>query len=499
MKKIDKTKTWNKIKSYIPLAVLLVIFCAICVPTLLRPIWFDEAYSSNLVRGDFGQIVKMTALDVHPPLYYWILKVWTIIFGRSIFGMRVLSVVFGVLTLIFAYILFKRWSKNHNTALFLTTLLAACPFFIYYSGEMRMYSLSCFIVMAGTLFLDVALEKKNKKIYWILYLLSIIAALYTHYFAVLAFGGHFIYLILHFKKYGFNKNIIWVYLLAIIAYLPWIPTLLGQVHGVEQGYWPAPIEPITFMRFFSFSFVYYEGIENNPVHFVMTVIVILILLIMACRKLGSIGKKTKEKILLLSLITFIPPLIMAIISLVGQSIYVERYITYSLALLWVIYGIFALTTKDVNPKIFKCLVIFLVICFCFGIRNIYKSISENDSFREISIYINEIDSEHTPIVYYNTDAGAVHMSIYETELHPVYSYDIDTSWGAVVPIVEYNRNYIPDLDKFLEETDNFWYVTVSGYNASIRSHSKIKKLFDKTEDYRAADGFIAIHYVKKQK
>lgn len=498
MKKIKKTNILKSLKSYIPLAVLLVIFCAVCIPTLLRALWFDEAYSSNLVRGDFGQIVKMTALDVHPPLYYWCLKVWTIIFGRSIFGMRLLSVFFGAIALVFAYLLFKRWSKNDKTAIFITSLIAACPFFIYYSGEMRMYSLSCLIVMAGTYFLDVALEKKNKKTYWILYSLSIVAALYTHYFAALAFGAHFIYLIIYFNKHGFNKNIIWVYLLAFIMYLPWIPTLIGQVTDVEQGYWPEQITPLTFLKFFSFSFVYYEGIDSNAIHLIMTVIAVLALIVAACKKLGSAGENTKEKVALISLIIVIPPLSMAIVSLLGQSVYVERYITYSLALVWALYGILALMVKKTNPKMFTCLIAIIFICFCLGINNIYKGISEKDPFKEITTYINENDEEPTPIVYFNTDAGAIHSSIYETELHPIYSYDIDESWGAIIPIIEYNHNYIPDLDKFLEETDTFWYITNRGFKM-LRGNPKIRKMFDEKEEYNSIDGFVAIRYVKKQK
>lgn len=496
MKKIKKTNINKIIKSYLPLAILLVLFCVICVPTMLRSLWFDEAYSSNLVRGSFTQITEMTAIDVHPPLYYWCLKIWTIIFGRSIMGMRALSVVFAVLTLIVAYILFKRWAKNDKTALLLTALLAACPFFIYYSGEMRMYTMSCFIVLFGTLMLDVALEK-NKKIIWFLYSLSIAAALYTHYFTALGFAAHFVYLIFHFKKHGFNKNIIWVYLLAIIAYIPWIPTLLHQVVDVEGGFWPNPVTPLTIIKFFSFSFVYFEGIEYNAIHLIVTIIAIVALLIATIKGLENMGENTREKTLIVALITFLPPAVLMAISMVSQSVYVERYITYSLALVWVLYGILMLSVKNSHNILYYFLVLVITICFCFGIKNVYKLISQPDPFAEITAYINESDKEKSPIVYYDTDAGAIHSSIYETDLHPVYSYDIDERWGAIIPLIEYDRNYIHDFEKFKEETNTFWYIVSNKWSRRL-IHMKIGDDFEAETEYNVEE-FTAIRYVKKQK
>lgn len=496
MKKIKKTNILKILKSYIPLAVLLVIFCLICIPTLNRPMWFDEAYSSYLVKGDMGQITKMTALDVHPPFYYWCLRAWTLIFGRSVIGMRSLSVLFSVLAIICLYILLKRWTKNNKSALFLTSLFAACPFLIYYSGEMRMYSLSCLIIIFGTLILDVALEK-NKKIYWLLYSLTISVALYTHYFVALGFAAHFIYLIFYFKKHGFNKNLIWVYILAVIMYIPWIPILFNQVADVETGYWPYPVTPMTLIRFFSVSFVYFEGIESDPFHLVVTVIMILSLLAMALKNVDKMGESTKNKTFLIALMTFVPPVILMGISIVGQSVYVERYITCAIALVWVLYGVFMLTMKYTQPIRYCFSLLLLVFCICLGIKNVYKLIPEVDPFADITTFINNTDKENTPIVYYDSDAGTMHLSIYETESHPIYIYRIDPSWGASAPIVEYGNNYIQDFDKFREETDAFWYVYSDRWS-KVLADKDIGDDFIPETDYNT-EGFIAIRYVKKQK
>ena len=46
-------------------------------------IWFDESFSSYLMHFDWAGITHYTALDVHPPFYYYCLKLWTNLFGNT--------------------------------------------------------------------------------------------------------------------------------------------------------------------------------------------------------------------------------------------------------------------------------------------------------------------------------------------------------------------------------------------------------------------------------
>ena len=71
-------------------------------------IWFDEAYSAYLTRYNFADLTHYTAIDVHPPLYYYLLKGWTSIFGDSVAAYRSLSVVLGVIALVLIYFLVKK-------------------------------------------------------------------------------------------------------------------------------------------------------------------------------------------------------------------------------------------------------------------------------------------------------------------------------------------------------------------------------------------------------
>src|SRR5437764_15282815 len=57
-----------------------------------RSLWFDEGYSAWLVRADLPLLLAAMAEDVHPPLYYLVMRLWLAIAGRGDeFTLRFLS------------------------------------------------------------------------------------------------------------------------------------------------------------------------------------------------------------------------------------------------------------------------------------------------------------------------------------------------------------------------------------------------------------------------
>ena len=455
-----QNKYLKKLQKHLPLALVLVIFCVICSIAAQRAIWFDESYSASLIKGNCFQIWDMTAYDVHPPLYYWFLRIWSLIFGRSLYVLRSFSIVAGMLTIIVLYILFKRWSKSDKTALILSSLFAICPFFLYYSSEMRMYSFMALIVALGTLFLDLALEKNQKK-YWLLYALTIVAGLYTHYFTAFAFIAHLIYLIYYFIKHGFNKNILWTYALVIILYIPWIPNMINQIVGVEKQFWPDPVELMTIPRFFSFSLFYFRVTESDLFYGILTLFSIVLFVVLASIAHKNSGQKTRTKILEISLLTFVPPLIMIAISLIGQSVYVERYTAYSLAFLWVLYGIFILTIKNSHKSMFIISSIFIGICVIIGTSHIVALKDSRTDISDMALEIRKYKEESdvpVPIIYGGSDSASVDLVFFETEKNPVYNYNVNQHWGAIRQIIEYKENYIPDLAEFKKNHSDYWLI-----------------------------------------
>ena len=93
LKKIWKNEKKDRKLELIGLLGAVSGFLLLTLPTLAKAsIWFDEAFSAYLIRYDFAKIWHLTSVDVHPPLYYFALKIWSLIFGTSDFGLRSLSV-----------------------------------------------------------------------------------------------------------------------------------------------------------------------------------------------------------------------------------------------------------------------------------------------------------------------------------------------------------------------------------------------------------------------
>ncbi|MEO0561450.1 MAG: glycosyltransferase family 39 protein [Chloroflexota bacterium] len=110
-----------------------------------QSLWNDEGSSYVQATRTFQEIAVNAAADIHPPLYYWTLRVWRGFTGDTEFALRSLSALAGVLTIAFAYgaglrLHPSRRSVGRLTGLAAATLVALNTFQIYYSQEARMYA-----------------------------------------------------------------------------------------------------------------------------------------------------------------------------------------------------------------------------------------------------------------------------------------------------------------------------------------------------------------------
>lgn len=81
--------------SYFSAAILLLAAFLRFYHLSAQSLWSDEGNSAALARRGFTEIAQRTAFDIHPPLYYWLLKIWMVIWGDSEAGLRSLSAVLG--------------------------------------------------------------------------------------------------------------------------------------------------------------------------------------------------------------------------------------------------------------------------------------------------------------------------------------------------------------------------------------------------------------------
>ncbi len=157
------------------------------------------------------------------------LHFWMELFGSSDIAVRSLSGLIGVATLPVAWLAGKRVG-GRSTAWAALVITAVSPFDIYYSTEVRMYSLV--VLLSGLLLLAVcrALENPSPlRLFWVA--LFTAALLYTHYWSLYLMAV--VVLLLAFLAYFRPEAREYRYVLAAVvvgalSFLPWFPIFVFQ-------------------------------------------------------------------------------------------------------------------------------------------------------------------------------------------------------------------------------------------------------------------------------
>ncbi len=109
-----------------------------------QSLWHDEGNTYVQTTRTFADIAENASRDIHPPLYYWLIAVWTRFLGDSEAGLRSLSLFAGIITVAVTYALGKRLF-GMIPAVLAMSFISLNTFSIYYAQEARMYALLAMI------------------------------------------------------------------------------------------------------------------------------------------------------------------------------------------------------------------------------------------------------------------------------------------------------------------------------------------------------------------
>lgn len=90
--------------------LLVVVFSAVLIALAFQSsdIWVDETFSLGLARHSVKDLISLTAQDVHPPLYYLILKAGLAFKPNSVFLARIISVIPVIIILCVSVVFFSK-------------------------------------------------------------------------------------------------------------------------------------------------------------------------------------------------------------------------------------------------------------------------------------------------------------------------------------------------------------------------------------------------------
>lgn len=150
-----------------------------------QSLWYDETVSAILARQAIPDLIAHTARDIHPPGYYLLLHGWRRLAGETEFALAFLSLVFGVLLVAGVYLL-SRSLFDRRVALWAAGLVALSPYNLWYSQEVRMYTLGAFLGLLTLYFALRGIKLSSSLLPWLGYAITATLGLYTlYYFAFL--------------------------------------------------------------------------------------------------------------------------------------------------------------------------------------------------------------------------------------------------------------------------------------------------------------------------
>lgn len=174
-------------------------------------LWSDEwisYYISGLDINIFEKYNYHLLFEGASPINLYLKNIVINFFGKSY---QKIEAVYIFLSLIFLFIAISIF-ENNDQKIFYCLLLSLNPFLIYYSGELRFYSISVFISFLSVLsFLNLNknINKKNISLFFIITLFSVLINLYTIIFLISFLIFNF------FKK---NNKLIYSLIISIILF-----------------------------------------------------------------------------------------------------------------------------------------------------------------------------------------------------------------------------------------------------------------------------------------
>jgi mannosyltransferase len=199
-----------------------------------QSLWFDEAQTLDVAGYPLAEIARRA---YRPPLFHMALHFWMRIAGDSEFLLRLPSTLFGAGIPFLAFIVATRL-YDRRAGLLAAALAAISPTLIWYSQELRMYSLMTAQFLA-LLYLTIRLVRDERSPAWLWGAFFVVqtAAMYTHYFALpFLFWLAILTALLLVGRRRWPLLVRWIAVQAAtaVAFIPWLLVIADGRGGTED-------------------------------------------------------------------------------------------------------------------------------------------------------------------------------------------------------------------------------------------------------------------------
>lgn len=370
----------------------------------------DENFSLNLINHSYKDLLRIDSMDVHPPLYYLIVKIiitpvlyFNHNFVVEIVLVRLLSMFFSLISFLYLrkishyFHIYLNYKMQFLTFLMVPGVLIANPYDTQAFFNIRMYSLAAMFFVISFYYLLRYLGSGRNIFLYITLSLSLCAAYVHYYTAVMSGLLLLIYCVYSFfsKMYKTSIKLLVSGIVYLLSYMPWLLySGIHQVNAVSKGYW-----------------IGYGLLFKNLLMIVVSIIVFLPLFI---KLANAIGKDEKVHLFVLILINLLTLLLVCVLSILKSPILMLRYMYPSLLIfefLSMSYLVMKIRNGDYSMRYCKRIVYMSIIPIAFSIstvfslcNNVRNNIVTIDNFRLVNKSKNEnFNADSLKIVDFHED------------------------------------------------------------------------------------------------
>jgi uncharacterized membrane protein len=372
--------------AFVALSFVLRLICLNC-----NDIALDEPFTLYWANKSVGEISALAMDENNPPLYFLIQHYWMQFFGKDANVLRWPSLIFGLLTV---FVLVRIAAKRISVfgALVTGIFISLSTEHLYYSQEVRAYTLLCLLTAIALDFLLKIIESPQEKAnYYKLVIVSLLLA-YTHYLSVWVFIAIAIcWLFLTKPSLYLSKILIPVFVFFIgLLPLAWA-AIFRLKHMTHTGTWVPEPEST---QLYGHINIMLNGKYTTAV--LLLIFLILGILALYKKALANILEKLKlPKDNLILLIWFVCLYFgLYFQSVVFQPVFIPRYLIFSSIPLFLLISV--LLSAFARSGIQKLIVIVLLaitLIFSFDINP-----PNNRNMKDLVSAVNSFSEEHSSLI-----------------------------------------------------------------------------------------------------
>lgn len=405
--------------------------------------WIDEAATANIISNTFSDLFQKAVIDSHPLFYIYLLKIWYLIFGDGVLGLRMFS-AFWALTFIVAIGFIGNNLFNRKIGILASFIASTNYFLIWYANQNRPYTLGAFLSIVSFFLFIKLIDNPNRKNFFG-YIIVTACGFYTHpWFAFILASQILTSFYIFIKNKKINWYSFWAQVSIIVLVTPTILISLQQrALGVNE--WIDRVPAIQYFEIFK-----YLSFGSTLAYILIFSVTITFIFSKYNKSIWT--KLSEEKTVHLLGYLLIPPILAYLVSIFSPIYFPGRYEI-------IILPAFILLTAKIWSKFnYKILFFVVLILFVLTTKQVIAEREQLDSYKSNDkIVVQQIlaqakdgdiiiatDLSWSTLYYYFNHSGGAEKQIKiiafpkEMEQHP--------GWKNVPKMLE-------EMDKYKLEAD----------------------------------------------